>query len=159
SSMTMKYAMENSSSASSNNDSSSRTTPREDKYERSPKPPPRDWLTGDDDDQSTTSIKQQNTRGSAILRDTPAKRASVVLPKEFRCPSPKAATHDTTPLFTPKELPPADDQKEHEESPTVSRFKSYFPAIDTVAANDAATKARENGGANEGLTDNWSPIA
>lgn len=153
SSMTMKYAIDSTPSSTSSTESpSDRTAPREDKYQRSPKPPPRDWLTGDDsEDRSVTPIKQQSTpsRSAAVLRDTPAKKASVTLPNEFKFPNPSAAQHDTTPVSRPQELPPQED------SPTLSRFKTSFPPIDTEAANEVA--ARSDG--HDGLTDNWSPIA
>ncbi|KAF6754245.1 other/NAK protein kinase [Ephemerocybe angulata] len=153
SSVTMKYAMESASSQSSSSKepgSGGRIVPREDKYQRSPKPPPKDWLTGDDTDaESLSSIKQQNTRGSAILRETAAKRRSVIVQQEFKFPSPAMAQHDTTPLVRTQELPPS-TAAASEESPTVSKFKNTFPDIDTEAANEVP--------ANDGLTDNWSPI-
>ncbi|KAJ2920545.1 hypothetical protein H1R20_g16548, partial [Candolleomyces eurysporus] len=147
----MKYALDGLPSTSSSADtgsSSNRVGGGEDKYSRSPKPPPKDWLTGDDEGHSTP-IKQQNTRGSAILRETPAKRASVII-QDFKFQSPVSAQHDATPILKSQELP----APPQEESPTVSKFTKNFPPIpiDTVSANQAAF-------VNEGLTDNWSPIA
>ncbi|RXW18511.1 hypothetical protein EST38_g7351 [Candolleomyces aberdarensis] len=152
SSITMKYALDGLPSTSSSTDTSSSSNRvgggGEDKYSRSPKPPPKDWLTGDDEGHSTP-IKQQNTRGSAILRETPAKRASVII-QDFKFQSPVSAQHDATPILKSQELP----SPPQEESPTVSRFTKNFPPIpiDTMSANQASF-------VNEGLTDNWSPIA
>ncbi|KAJ2927677.1 hypothetical protein H1R20_g9411, partial [Candolleomyces eurysporus] len=146
----MKYALDGlpSTSSADTGSSSNRVGGGEDKYSRSPKPPPKDWLTGDDEGHSTP-IKQQNTRGSAILRETPAKRASVII-QDFKFQSPVSAQHDATPILKSQELP----APPQEESPTVSKFTKNFPPIpiDTVSANQAAF-------VNEGLTDNWSPIA
>ncbi|EAU92589.2 other/NAK protein kinase [Coprinopsis cinerea okayama7 len=145
-SATMRFAMEelkstqSSSGTSQSTKLSSNRPPSPSKHSRTAPAP--DWLTGDGD--VTENTIEKATTGP-VVRDTPAKRASVILKNDFKIQEPVTAQYDTTPVIRPeKSLHP-------EESPTVARFTKNFPAIDTASANELLIQ-------NEPLTDNWSPI-
>jgi len=136
--------------------------PREEKFSHSPKPPPKDWLTGDDSDHNTsTPIRQQTTNRAAVLRDTPAKRTSVVIPRDLKFQSPVTAQPETAYIQREQALEftaRGDQGSKEDDSPSISRFAKAFPPINTLESLDSEGQQASTHHPNEALTDNWSPI-
>ncbi|KDR85677.1 hypothetical protein GALMADRAFT_234684 [Galerina marginata CBS 339.88] len=102
--------------------------------------PPRDWLTGEEYEDPKPHI----TSDVPVLRESPSKRASFIETSNFVMPSSATAQH----VSAPERL--VDEPQSAELSPTVSKFKRSFPAIDKIDAQPISPSS---------LTDNWSPIA
>ena len=88
---------------------------------------PRDWLTGDDDHvDGGISIPAASTSSEVpVLRGSPSKRASYIEQDKFELATPQhVVIHD----HHPSEEPFSVDLS----SPTVTKFKRTFPAVETI---------------------------
>ncbi|PPQ64080.1 hypothetical protein CVT24_008893 [Panaeolus cyanescens] len=124
-------------------------------HEPPPKLPPvsrvhnkdQDWLTGLDSD-DIKEAKQPNEPDVPILRDSPRKHASFI-ESNVNIVSSSAAQH----VYIPEK--PQDSPQSADLSPTVSKFKRAFPALDNI---DTQPSRRAEPSGSSGLTDNWSPV-
>lgn len=99
-----------------------------------------DWLTGDDNEE----IKAHVTPDIPIIRNSPSKRASLIENNNFRIISSSAAQHVDAPALEVDNLPSA------EVSPTVSKFKRNFPAVEVFTDRPQQSTSVK-------VTDSWSP--
>ncbi|KAF8167404.1 hypothetical protein B0H34DRAFT_803645 [Crassisporium funariophilum] len=110
---------------------------------------PRDWLTGESDHEEEVKATTPNLPSEMpILRDSPSKRASFIEQSDFNIPASASAQHVIAPDRSTREPLSADL------SPTVSKFKRAFPAIEPIDTHEAQQNPTSSG-----LTDNWSPVA
>lgn len=102
-----------------------------------------DWLTGADFDDA----KRANEPDVPILRESPRKRASFIEGNDEHIVSSSSAQH----VYAAEKS--MDEPQSADLSPTVSKFKRAFPAIDNLDIRSSRTEA-----VGTGLTDNWSPV-
>ncbi|KJA28499.1 hypothetical protein HYPSUDRAFT_197351 [Hypholoma sublateritium FD-334 SS-4] len=99
-----------------------------------------DWLTGDDNEETNSHI----TPDIPIIRNSPSKRASLIENNNFRIISSSAAQHVDAPVPEVDNLPSA------ELSPTVSKFKRNFPAVEVFTDRPQQSTSAK-------VADSWIP--
>jgi AP2-associated kinase len=84
---------------------------------------PRDWLTGDDDHGDIRDVTTSTSSEVPVLRGSPSKRASYIEPDKFELATAQhVIVHDQA----------FQEPLSADLSPTVSKFKRTFPALETI---------------------------
>ncbi|KAG5636593.1 hypothetical protein H0H81_007533 [Sphagnurus paluster] len=102
-----------------------------------PRPRPKDWLTGDEDigEGSSTSIHLSSSpMEKPVLRESPSKRASVIMSSSVPIQDAVVAQHDHM-MYSRKSASVA--PPEPPASPTLSRFTHALPPIDSIEKPNA----------------------